>query len=920
MRKQAAKGRSLLSLAALLSLIAAVLVAPSASASRYLLDLLPVPPTTPSVEQPQAAGQPPPTFALLTAQERLALDPDAHPEQVTVRWRRSYLPGASGLDDAVQVRIEEAASGSDTLYTLLRDELGSVIGLIEEPVALEDEELPAIPPLVARYLYTPFGEARVETALELASARLDPDRTMVEVDGAPVAQAIDDPQLAASGALLVRLSAPPSLEALAGSISIRAPPLPALEPGTEVVATTDPLDPALVVILPLQGWQRGLTYHVELSTALSDTLGRRLHAPLTLSFAVPSDELPIIYQHTPDIRFDSVRAASDTLDGRFPGGQPTLFQGLWTDPVTGIAYARARWYDPRNATWLSEDPARDADSPNLYAFVGWRPHMHTDPRGEALDTAIDGAQLAWDTGKLFYQLATKGEVDDEVIVDVAMDVAGFLLPGVTAMTMKSMGRLAVSGMRAATRVAARIDDIVDAARGAERLADGADGLADANRYLSRLTRRATNALESATDASKLRRGAGSRRAAQHAGDRPPRRPSQADNLSDAGPLCRLPFGAARCFTGDTEVVTPDGAVPLRDLEVGDRVLTGRDSFVGATAVDDSSWRVVTLLVAGDSLLEPLLVRLLRPPDWLALNGVVAGGTMDLTLPEMGVAGVAEVLAVEPCPPIAPGPGRVITATLATYSDRLVELSLDILDEPLLTTAEHPLYSLSRHSWVPASHFLPGEQLWTLKGPATLRSRAPLEIALPVHNIEVEHDHLYLVTPAGLLSHNTTAGSTGCGSAPGGGAGIGPRVASNDMLAEPGRLQAKLAAWRRYMADPNNAGWGMARWSRNYDQLAANRIRGKNLEAIYHRLGLGSPGSRLTTGHGLGARIPDAVDGMVLREIKSSRITLTRDVRMQILKDVMLRRRGFLPEWHLHGGASQSVIDMLNRWNIPYYLK
>ena len=184
MRKQAAKGRSLLSLAALLSLIAAVLVAPSASASRYLLDLLPVPPTTPSVEQPQAAGQPPPTFALLTAQERLALDPDAHPEQVTVRWRRSYLPGASGLDDAVQVRIEEAASGSDTLYTLLRDELGSVIGLIEEPVALEDEELPAIPPLVARYLYTPFGEARVETALELASARLDPDRTMVEVDGA----------------------------------------------------------------------------------------------------------------------------------------------------------------------------------------------------------------------------------------------------------------------------------------------------------------------------------------------------------------------------------------------------------------------------------------------------------------------------------------------------------------------------------------------------------------------------------------------------------------------------------------------------------------------------------------------------------------------------------------------------------------
>ena len=41
-----------------------------------------------------------------------------------------------------------------------------------------------------------------------------------------------------------------------------------------------------------------------------------------------------------------------------------------TDPVTGIAYARARWYDARNAAWLSEDPLADTDSPNLYAFVG----------------------------------------------------------------------------------------------------------------------------------------------------------------------------------------------------------------------------------------------------------------------------------------------------------------------------------------------------------------------------------------------------------------------------------------------------------------------------------------------------------------------------------------------------------------------
>jgi len=56
-------------------------------------------------------------------------------------------------------------------------------------------------------------------------------------------------------------------------------------------------------------------------------------------------------------------------------------KGLWTDPVTGIAYARARWYDARNASWLSEDPLGVVDSTNLYAFVGWQPNMGTDPYG-----------------------------------------------------------------------------------------------------------------------------------------------------------------------------------------------------------------------------------------------------------------------------------------------------------------------------------------------------------------------------------------------------------------------------------------------------------------------------------------------------------------------------------------------------------
>ena len=39
------------------------------------------------------------------------------------------------------------------------------------------------------------------------------------------------------------------------------------------------------------------------------------------------------------------------------------FQGAWTDPVPGLQYKRERFYDPRNASWLSQDPMGDQDSP-----------------------------------------------------------------------------------------------------------------------------------------------------------------------------------------------------------------------------------------------------------------------------------------------------------------------------------------------------------------------------------------------------------------------------------------------------------------------------------------------------------------------------------------------------------------------------
>ncbi|MCP4550240.1 MAG: hypothetical protein GY835_27580, partial [bacterium] len=134
------------------------------------------------------------------------------------------------------------------------------------------------------------------------------------------------------------------------------------------------------------GWERGISYRVRLTPSLLDAAGRGYLGSENIEWNVPhgppDDAEPlVVFEQRFPMNYEGYLAAGDTVGWRFPGGQTNLFEGLWTDPVAGIAYARARWYDARNASWLSEDPIGDVDSPNLYSFVGWKPNMETDPLG-----------------------------------------------------------------------------------------------------------------------------------------------------------------------------------------------------------------------------------------------------------------------------------------------------------------------------------------------------------------------------------------------------------------------------------------------------------------------------------------------------------------------------------------------------------
>ncbi len=143
--------------------------------------------------------------------------------------------------------------------------------------------------------------------------------------------------------------------------------------------------------------------------------------------------------------------------------------------------------------------------------------------------------------------------------------------------------------------------------------------------------------------------------------------------------------------------------------------------------------------------------------WLAVMGVQkVGDRVTLGLEEMGVVGEAQVMALEPCPPIEPGPGCIVMSVFEHSHGRIWEVWVDGDSEPIETTENHPFWSMDRQGWIPASELRNGECLSGLNGLvriAKVRDTGRIE---PVYNFEVEGDHCYRVGQQGILVHNASA--------------------------------------------------------------------------------------------------------------------------------------------------------------------
>ena len=121
--------------------------------------------------------------------------------------------------------------------------------------------------------------------------------------------------------------------------------------------------------------------------------------------------------------------------------------------------------------------------------------------------------------------------------------------------------------------------------------------------------------------------------------------------------------------------------------------------------------------------------------------------------ELHAKGWAEVIQERPCPKIASGPGRVVTATITHANDDVRTLTMSSGEE-LYVTGNHRMYSATQRDWVPVKDLEIGEALRTNSGRESVAALGFQRGRHQVYNIEVETEHCYFVGSGEVLTHNS----------------------------------------------------------------------------------------------------------------------------------------------------------------------
>jgi hypothetical protein len=224
----------------------------------------------------------------------------------------------------------------------------------------------------------------------------------------------------------------------------------------------------------------------------------------------------------------------------------------------------------------------------------------------------------------------------------------------------------------------------------------------------------------------------------------------------------------------TEVAFPLVAVPqvqpthrlqrIETIRPGQRMLGRnplREEVERGEEPEAATWRLIRLEMRKANSRQ-MRAEWLRPLPWLEKQQGHVGGRVRLDLPEMGAVGWATVIAIDPCPEIEPGPGSVVTGTFQHEpDDNLVDVRVEGLEAPIGCTDNHPFWSEDRSDFVPVGKLHPGERVRAAAlGAVAVVSITPHPRESWVYNLEVQGEHVFQVSEAGVLVHNQCSGASG----------------------------------------------------------------------------------------------------------------------------------------------------------------
>lgn len=197
---------------------------------------------------------------------------------------------------------------------------------------------------------------------------------------------------------------------------------------------------------------------------------------------------------------------------------------------------------------------------------------------------------------------------------------------------------------------------------------------------------------------------------------------------------------------------------IDEIRIGSRVIgtnpLAEDTHRTVPEPTPATSRVIRLRLSKGER-DELVVELLRPTTWIIAHQAVTGASIWLDLPEFGATGWALVDAVEPCPPLEPGSGQLVTGRFVHQSSgNLRRLWTDAEQAPTGVTGNHRYWSATRGGFVAVDDLAVGEELDTAAGRSRVRRIEADPRDQTVYNLEVHGEHVYRVGTAGVLVHNS----------------------------------------------------------------------------------------------------------------------------------------------------------------------